>query len=133
MSREKLLIEISEALAEFQPALHIIDQSNPIKIEGQFSIRHDEREIDSYVIRLNVTSNFPSIEPTVFEIGGRIPKTNDRHINPNGSCCITIMEYWLATNKDQSFRAFLNGPMRDFFLGQFLFEKEEKWPFGEWS
>jgi hypothetical protein len=41
-----------------------------------------------------------------------------------------VPEEWLLA-RDQTFRAFLDGPMRNFFLGQILVEAGKPWPFGE--
>ena len=88
--------------------------------------------IAEFDIEVILSRRFPAKEPRVFEIGGRIPRDQDRHINQDGDCCITIWEHWLATTEKHSIAAFLNGPLHQFFLGQYLFEKTGKWPFGEY-
>lgn len=70
-------------------------------------------------------------EPAVYEIGGRIPRKPSRHINPNGDCCITVWEHWLLTAADNSFANYLEGPVNEYFLGQYRYEQTGKWPFGE--
>lgn len=46
-------------------------------------------------------------------------------------CCVVVWENWLAETKDRSFAAFLEGPLREFFLSQSVFEATGAWPFGE--
>ena len=46
------------------------------------------------------------------------------HINPAGDCCIMVWEEWLVLAPDTSFRGFLRGPVHDYFLNQWWFEKK---------
>lgn len=92
-----------------------------------------EGPITSFQIKVITNRRFPTCEPKVFETGGRIPRTAERHINPDGDCCVTVWEEWLTNSDDTSFAAFLVGPLREYFLGQYWFEKTGKWPFGERS
>ena len=43
---------------------------------------------DEYEIRIEVPSNFPSQLPNVYEIGKRIPRSAENHVNPDGSLCL---------------------------------------------
>ena len=129
--RRKILGSIEEALGKFQPLMRLIREDGPIVIEGRFQLDSSKGFIDAYEVRVELTERFPNQEPTVFEIGGRIPVSNDRHVNPGGNCCITVWESWLAEDVDHSFGGFINGPMREYFLNQFFFENTGKWRFGE--
>lgn len=131
-AREKAFLTVVEnALAELQPGLLVIKRDNPFVIEGMFSLNSPEGIFDEYRIRIVLDKKFPEVEPIVFEAGKRIPLTYDRHINPGGNCCVTVWENWLAMPIDHSFREYLDGPLRDFFLNQFFFEKTGEWRFGE--
>jgi hypothetical protein len=79
--------------------------------------------MSEFDVRIELLDIYPRQEPKVFEIGGKTPRTPDRHINPDGDCCIKVWENWLATARNHSFGAFLNGPLNEYFLGQFWFEK----------
>lgn len=129
--REKFLKELEEALAELQPALRVIKRDHPITIEGMFSLQSPDGPIDTYQIRIELNDDFPNVEPVVFETGNRIPKLIERHVNPGGNCCIRVWESWLATAKDQTFRAYLTGPIQEFFLNQFFYEQTGKWRLGD--
>jgi hypothetical protein len=71
----------------------------------------------------------------VEEVGGRIPRTADRHVfTDSGACCVLLEDArWEAFPVGASFRTFLEGPVQSYFLGQGLVERGEEWPFGEWS
>lgn len=130
-SREKFLEDVEAVLADVQPSLLVVDRGRPILVKGTFSLQSSEGSIDTYQIQIAVNEDFPDIEPVVFEIGNRIPRITDRHTNPDGSCCITVWESWLATARDLTFRGYLKGPVQEFFLNQFFYEKTGKWRLGE--
>jgi hypothetical protein len=86
-----------------------------------------------YEVSIILRRRYPRREPKVFEVGGRIRRISDGHVNRDGDCCVTVWEHWLVAAGDHSFAAFLNGPVDEYFLGQHRFEKTGKWPFGERS
>jgi hypothetical protein len=88
--------------------------------------------LERYQIEIRVPRDYPKTLPVVEEIGGRIPRIADHHISADGTACLLVPEEWLLAG-DQSFRAFLDGPIRNFFLGQILVEAGKPWPFGERS
>lgn len=130
------LDEVQAAIAFDQPKLSArVDGAN-ILIEGSYLVVEGTSAaasgpITEFAIRMDVNPRYPHLEPKVFEVDGRIPRNPDRHINGDGDCCVTVWEHWLATAADHSIAGFLNGPLNEYFLGQFWFEKTGKWPFGE--
>ncbi|TPI12217.1 SEC-C domain-containing protein [Mesorhizobium sp. B4-1-3] len=131
------LKEVKAAIAFDQPKLRATAADRRILVEGSYLV--SERDvvaapdgpIAEFNIRMELPDLYPRREPKVFEVGGRIPRNPDRHINPDGDCCVTVWENWLAASRDHSFGSFLKGPLSEYFLGQFWFEKTGKWPFGE--
>ena len=95
------------------------------------SVSNPAGPITQFDIAMVLVPGFSHREPKVFEVGGRIPRCADRHINPDGDCCVTVWEHWLASADDHSFASFLNGPVHEYFLGQYWCERTGKWPFGE--
>jgi hypothetical protein len=87
--------------------------------------------ITEFDIKMEFPDRYPRRELKMFEVGGRIPRNPDRHINGGGDCCVTVWEHWLATASDHSVAGFIKGPLNEYFLGQFWVEKTGKWPFGE--
>ncbi len=43
---------------------------------------------DSFELTIEVPRGFPRSAPTVFETGGRIPRTPENHVNTDGSLCL---------------------------------------------
>ncbi|WP_028734356.1 hypothetical protein [Rhizobium leguminosarum] len=131
------LEEVKAAIVFDQPKLRAAQNGQKIQIEGAYLVFEKDvvaapdGPIAEFDIRMELSDLYPRLEPKVFEVGGRIPRIPDRHINPNGDCCVTVWENWLVAARDHSFGSFLRGPLNEYFLGQFCFEKTGKWPFGE--
>jgi hypothetical protein len=125
------LADVENALARCQPELRVVKRDSPFSIEGAFLLTSPDGPFDKYDVKIELDVGFPNNEPSVFEVGGRIPKSPERHINPGGDCCITVWETWLALASGHSFFEYLDGPLREFFLNQYFFEKTGEWRFGE--
>lgn len=132
------LAEVEAVIVFNQPRLAASASADGIVIEGTFLVHERPGAVSpggpltAYEIRVTLKEDFPESEPVVFETAGRIPPTADRHVYPDaGNCCITVWEHWLATATDRSFAAYMNGPFRQYFLSQFVFETTGKWPLGE--
>ena len=131
------LDEVRAAIAFDQPKLTAVLVGSRIIVEGAYLIFEKgiiaapAGPITEFTIKIEFPARYPKQEPKVFEIGGRIPRDPEHHINPGGDCCVTVWEHWLATAQDHSVAGFINGPLYEYFLGQFLVEKTGKWPFGE--
>ncbi|MDX0778235.1 hypothetical protein GOD44_28105 [Sinorhizobium medicae] len=131
------LEEVKAAIVFDQPKLRAAQNGQKIQIEGTYLLFEKDvvvapdGPIAEFDIRMELSDLYPRREPKVFEVGGRIPRNPDRHINPDGDCCVTVWENWLVAARDHSFGSFLSGPLNEYFLGQFWFEKTGKWPFGE--
>ena len=136
-SRTLTLAEVKAAIAFDQPRLSAVRDGANIVVRGNYLlfengvIANPAGPISEFEIEMVVSERFAKREPKVFEVGGRIPRIADRHVNDDGDCCITVWENWLVCAGDHSFAAFLNGPVNEFFLGQYSFETTGKWPFGE--
>lgn len=136
-SKGLTLEEVKATIAFDQPKLRAAPNGTDIVVSGTYLLSeigataNPAGPISEYEIEIILPRTFPRREPKVFETAGRIPRCADRHINPDGDCCVTVWEHWLATADDRSFAAFLNGPVHEYFLGQYWFEKTGKWPFGE--
>ncbi|MBE2204839.1 MAG: hypothetical protein IAE94_10925 [Chthoniobacterales bacterium] len=65
---------------------------NPLLLEGdfQFCAEHEghPRINDTYNLQISIPRDFPRRTPTVTEIGGRIPRVDDFHVNGNGTLCL---------------------------------------------
>ena len=131
------LDEVKAAIAFDQPKLSAVRQGPDFILSGNYllfengAIANPAGPISEFAIKMVVSERFPKREPKVFETGGRIPRKADYHVNPDGDCCVTVWENWLVCADDLSFAGYMNGPLHEFFLGQYWFDKTGKWPFGE--
>jgi hypothetical protein len=132
-----MVASIRAALREHQPHLHLLIQLNGrATVFGQFLVLSDNgQEIDRYQVEIQLPPKFPKMLPIVKEVGRRIPVKVERHINSaDGTACVLYPEdRWRCFPEGADFSVYLNGPLRDFFLGQSYFEREGRWPFGEWG
>lgn len=130
--RRELLDEIHHQLQANYPSLHLIASGSTSPIRGSFPVKHDGKEIDRFLIEVTLPKDFPKAVPIVHEMGGRIPRTVDRHTYESGALCLFLPEErWRYWPEGSSFLDFLTGPVNDFFLSQLYFEQTGEWPFGE--
>lgn len=115
------------------PTLHLRVEERCVVIAGTFRIVHDGREIDGYKIEVQLPEHHPHGLPTVCEIGGRIPRHADHHINKDGSLCLGVPEELHLAGCAHDVVGFLDGPVRSFLLGHAYFVQEGRWPGGEWA
>jgi hypothetical protein len=136
-ARLLMLEEVKAAIAFDQPKLRASMSGENLEIAGSYLVFEKDvvaapgGPITEFDVRIECSPLYPRFEPKVFEVGGKIPREADRHINPDGDCCVTVWENWLVTTDDQSFAGFIRGPLNEYLLGQYWFEKTGKWPFGE--
>lgn len=123
--------EVQATLSQSYPNLVFQMQGGTASVVGTFPVVHDNVVIDRFAILMTFPDNYPDDLPVVREIGGRLPWILDRHVNPNGTLCLLVPDEWFILAEDQSFAAFMAGPVRNFFLGQALVEAGREWPFGE--
>ena len=132
IARPDLRNEIESVLRESYPDLLFMVLGDTAKVRGAYPIRDVEGvEITRFAVEFEFTPDYPQKMPIVRETAGRIPRTQPRHVNVDGTACVAVPEEWLIISQDSSFKAFLEGPVRNFFLGQALVENGQPWPFGE--
>jgi len=114
--------------------LRVVIEHGTFHIRGSFPVMDGAEVMDRFLIEIKFPFDYPESIPVLREVGGRIPWHEDRHVIPgNGEACPIIPEEWLIRPDYDSVLAFLNGPVRNFFLGQILVESGQPWPFGERS
>jgi hypothetical protein len=126
---------IFEGLAERYPNLHSSRRSADasVVLRGKFPITHAGREIDRFFVEIEIPCNFPNAWPRVWETGGRIPHTLARHVNQaDGTLCVVLPdEAFIRYPPTVTALEYLNGPLRNFFIGQLCVENGGPWPWGE--
>jgi hypothetical protein len=127
-----LLEEVRTSISADQPDLRLAIVDGFVSARGSYALHDGEVVLDRYQVEIRFPREYPNALPVVEEIGGRIPRTADRHVSSDGTACLLVPEEWLLS-QDPSFKAFLSGPMKNFFLGQFLVDAGMPWPFGQRS
>jgi hypothetical protein len=115
------------------PNLYAYVLEDRVVVKGTFAVRDKGIELDRYTVEIRVPLRFPADLPALKEVGGRIPRTSDFHTNPDGTACLYIEEalsYELA-KPIETLTDYLEGPVRNYFIGQSLVAKGGTWPFGE--
>lgn len=134
-----LLREVRDALYVDQPFLDIAIEDEVVVVEGTYLLLaklpdyRDRGPLAEHRIRIEVQADYPVAEPKVTMLDDSIPKREDFHCSPKGVCCITVFETWVVTHHDPTIGAFLDGPLRNFFLSQLLRQRGRDWPFEEWG
>lgn len=101
-------------------------------IEGVYDVSHDGVWLTSYLLRIEISESYPIVAPRIFEIGGRIPRTLDHHVNSDGSLCLGVPEeLWVALGGEWELGAVLDGPVRSFLIGVTSKLQGGAWPYGE--
>lgn len=127
-----LLGDVRTYLAAEQPELEAEASRGFVRIAGKLLVCDERGPYDFYEVVIGVGSDFPASEPVVFEVGGRVPRTAERHVfEDGGNCCLGVWEAWLAETPRRSFADFMRGPVADYFIGQSLVEVGDDWPYGE--
>lgn len=128
--------EITADLRAGYPNLHLfVAAKDEAEIRGTFPVRSAQgHTLDRYQISIQIPPGYPKELPVVRETGGRLPWKADFHVNHDGTCCVLLPEDRVnCFPVGARFRDFLDGPLRNFFLGQSLVALGEPWPFGQWS
>lgn len=129
------LAALENEVASEYPTLRVLSTAERVLIKGAYPVRNGAEVLDWYSVEIELGPDHPKALPRVREIGGRIPWNIDRHVLSDGSACVVLPDaYWLDNPTGEvSIRAFLAGPVRDFFLGQSLVALGDPWPQGEWG
>lgn len=123
-----------EAIKSQYPGLKIDRPNNKIAGSiGLFDIDTGEM-YDSYHVEIKFPETFPHCFPKVWEVGNKIPKEPNRHVNEDGSLCLgVIQEEILITRYGISLVNFLERVLKPHLSRETYFEKKRKYPHGEYS
>jgi hypothetical protein len=115
------------------PGLYFEDRGGTLIVAGEFLVSEGGRVLDRYQIEVEVPRDGPATGlPVVREVGGRIPRTPDHHVNPDGSACLAVPdEFWYRNPDGLDLLAFLRGSVLNYFIGQSIVAAGGVWPHGE--
>lgn len=125
--------DIQQQINSIQPDLTTFRVSGGFEIRGLFRLVEAGTLLYEFSLVAFVHDSFPDAAPRIWEIGGRIPRVADRHVNPRDGtlCCFTGEDYALWRLSGGSVRSFFEGPLRNYLLSQAWFMEKGEWPFGE--
>ncbi len=118
------------------PELHFVRHGRGVFVTGYYPLFESNRVWDRYQVKLQVSPDSLRGIPALYEIGNRIPRKPDRHMEPDGKACIVLPDaYWYEHPQGMNMLDFLNGPVRNFFVNQSLIElgQPNVWEKGEWG
>jgi hypothetical protein len=129
-----LFEQIKAEVESAYPNLHFCIENGVVFLKGSFPIIYENKILDRYSVEIEFPHDYPDSVQIVREVAGRIPRTVDYHMSTTGEACLFLPdERWQVKPLDATFLDFLNGPVRNFFLGQSLVSLGEPWPFGQWA
>ena len=112
------------------PTLHLDGPT----LRGTLPVEFENRELDRFAVEIDLTPVVEGNLPKVREVGGRIPWLLDRHVDSHGVACVCLPQDFLLRHTGHfDLSLFVEGPVRDFFIGQALVERGVAWPHGEWA
>lgn len=126
-----LFAKIRQEIEGNYPDLQLTIENGIVLARGNFPVKNGADILDRFQIQVEFPHDYPNSVVVLRETGGRIPWHPDRHANRTGESCPIVPEEWLVRSDRDSLLAFLEGPVRNFFLGQILVEQGKPWPFGE--
>lgn len=89
----ELLTKIREIISENFPCFILQIVGNKVIFRGRLELIEEGKHFDSYFIEIFFLDDFPVSLPEVREIGGRLPKIKDRHVNEiNNNLCLFLPE-----------------------------------------
>lgn len=125
---------IRRAIARTQPLLRVSIAGERVVVSGPFDVIHEDVPIDTFHVRIELPKPGDSRAPRIYETAGRLPRELDRHVFADGGLCLFCPAvYWLHGYNKKPFDAFLEGPVRNFFLYQCARDYGVTWPHGELS
>lgn len=131
--KQDFFLALQHEVKEEYPYLHFSVRNDTVFLNGRYQLIDGDNIVDTFLIEIIFPHRYPKGLPLVYEVGGRIPRTVDRHMYPSGEACL-FLPFQLAEiiPQDSNFLAFLNGPVKSFFVSQSYYELTGQWLFGEW-
>lgn len=141
---DRLFEEARAVVCAEYPSMSVSQRGSNVIIEGPFAVlplHAPEHQtfgaFTHFEVRIELPEDFPFAEPLVYETAGDLPRDIDRHVYSDGRCCIEVWYAWCMrqriTQQDISVRSLLQGPVHNFFFGQYEVDQGRPWPYGEYA
>lgn len=121
IKNSNLFQELKRLISSKYSSLHISTREGIVYIKGGLILNTpDGKEIDRYLIEIQIPDDYPRSTPIVRETGGRLPKIIDRHFYPNDktACLFLRDERYKFYPKGSTIIDFIEGPVKNFFIWQ---------------
>ena len=119
-----------EQLAVNYPSLNFSIEDNTVFIRGKLQIAN----IAAFEIEIKLPDDYPVSLPEVKELGGKIPIVNDRHVNYDGTCCLTVpAKMYQDLGKNYSIIDYISKFVIPFFANQIHYEINGVWANGDYN
>jgi hypothetical protein len=132
---KKLSDDILKTRIKF-PGLYPVYYGKKISaLQGNIVIRDGESIYQGdFDIRILVNEKYPHHFPEMYEVSAKIPRTDDRHINPQGLICVEVEpKQFVIAQRGISLFQFVDEYAYNYLCGQLYFDIENKWPGDEWN
>jgi hypothetical protein len=127
---EQMVDMLRQQIRATYPDLTVGSKNRMVSIRGAFPVVHEGDVLDRYQVEIEWSASDREV-PLLRETGGRIPWIADRHMSQGGIACLFVPEEWLIRPREQrALLNYLNGPVRNYFMWQSLFERgaAPPWP-----
>ena len=126
---KETLNSVRATLARSYPTLALHDDDGTSYIEGVIQLEHEGLCFESFLVHIDLPEGYPYELPRAFEIGGRIPRNPDHHVNRDGSLCLGVPEeLWLQMQGDFEIGPFIKRALTPFLIGTSEKLRSGRWP-----
>lgn len=131
----EILMEDLYDVVEKHSGLHInfID-GFPDSLSGRFDVTVDNYCLGVFSVIIKIPKRYPFEFPAIYETDFRIPRINDRHMYPDGKCCLDFdFNLRILAKKGISIFNAIEVKAIPFFADQVFFEKHNHFNGREYS
>lgn len=121
--------QIRQDLENRHPLLFLNEENGKFVVSGIYDLRHSGQFISKYQLRIELPADYPESIPQIYEVGNRIPRILDNHINNNGTLCLGVTEQiWMELQGKFELLPILDKHVRTFLLGVTNKLEGKGWP-----
>jgi len=135
MLKQQIIQQIIELGEKYPKLSYYRERGNKFEILGDIElIDSDKIDWGSFSIRIEISNEYPSNIPIVFETKKKIPWKYSRHLNLEGECCLSPeVEEHIILGRNYTLIDYLEKLVVPFFVSQRYFELTGNWLNGQYS
>ncbi|WP_461788675.1 SEC-C metal-binding domain-containing protein [Pedobacter sp.] len=90
-SKKAIILDVARMSDLFPKLILVSGEGSPLRFSGEIDICDSAGVYwDTFKVNVKAPVNYPHGVPVVQETGSRIERIADRHISPDGFCCVAI-------------------------------------------